>query len=98
MWYVGQKVVCVDGNFPAQFFEWGDRTPVESEVYTIRRIGHGSHGVTGQIALSFLLEEIVNPSFDSGKEVMFSAHRFRPLAGARSRHQQEEQPLEVADA
>lgn len=79
MWQVGQRVVCVDGHFPAQFFEWGDRIPVEGERYTIRKISQGCHGVTGQTALSFLLEEIVNPQPDGYAEVMFSSSRFRPL-------------------
>lgn len=88
MWRVGQRVICVNGQFPAQFFEWGDRTPEEGSVYTIRKISQGCHGVTGQTALSFLLEEIVNPHPDGYAEVMFSACRFRPLS--------EEQPNRAA--
>jgi hypothetical protein len=95
MWYVGQKVICIDGIFPPQFFEWGDRIPVKNEMYTIRRISQGTHGLTGRIALSFLLEEIVNPEFEAGREVMFSAQRFRPLTGGHHHHQTAEKPVEI---
>jgi len=78
-WYVGQKVVCVNGKFPAHFYEWGDHVPVEGEVYTIRWIGELPNGLTGELSLGFLLEEIVNPSFGRNCEVAFHHSRFRPL-------------------
>jgi hypothetical protein len=81
-WYVGQKVVCVNGKFPAHFYEWGDHVPVEGEVYTIRWIGELPNGITGKIGLGFLLVEIVNPSFGRNSEVAFHHSRFRPLAGS----------------
>ena len=80
-WYVGQRVVCVNGKFPAHFYEWGDFVPVEGETYTIRWMGELPSGVTGILGLGFLLEEIVNPSFGRDCEVAFHSSRFNPLCG-----------------
>jgi hypothetical protein len=78
-WYLGQKVVCVNGKFPAHFYEWGDHVPVEGETYTIRWMGELPNGLTGVVGLGFLLVEIVNPSFGKNCEVAFHHSRFRPL-------------------
>ena len=82
-WYVGQRVVCVNGKFPAHFYEWGDHVPVEGETYTIRWLGELPNGLTGIMGLGFLLEEIVNPSFGRNCEVAFHHSRFSPLVAAR---------------
>ena len=78
-WYVGQKAVCVNGAFPIQIHEWADQCPQEGEVYTIRRVAMAAHGITGELAVSLLLEEIINPRYNEGREIMFSGDRFRPL-------------------
>jgi len=72
--YVGQKVVCVDGS-PHRHIR-GVVPPKAGSTYTLREIVHGSTGV------GVLLDEIVNGRVhtkDGLVEPTFIAERFRPL-------------------
>ncbi len=75
---IGQRVICIDDVFPAQFFEWGSFTPAAGEIYTVRAIHWSQNPGTGRKGLGVHLEEIVNPTMD-GAEVYFAVERFRPL-------------------
>jgi hypothetical protein len=79
MYYVGQKVMCIDGNFHYSIAEWGDQIPVEGTVYTVRDIIQGRHFRTGDTRLGFHLVELVNLKTFSGNEVCFSTWRFVPF-------------------
>lgn len=81
-WYSGQRVICVDGSFPGGVWEWADEVPVASQVYTIRVIFWSRNRITGLHCHSFLLAEILNPTWGKGSEISFAHFRFRPLEEA----------------
>jgi hypothetical protein len=95
-WFIGQKVLCIDDSFPRQISEWCDELPVAGEVYTIRGLQMGGSAVTGEYALGFLLEEIVNPRKADGNESGFFHTRFVPLFDAASESAAEQRELETA--
>lgn len=76
---VGDKVICVDGNFDSRASKYFTALPVEGEFYHIRDLR------TQTLAFgkkSVLLEEITNPLFEleafQGKtEPRFNVERFR---------------------
>ncbi len=74
MFFVGQKVVCVDTsewNLGAEKAAKGNVFPVKGGIYTIREVVDGD---------GLLLMEIVNPPTWWGKvEIGFFASRFRPV-------------------
>jgi hypothetical protein len=74
MWYVGQKVVCVDDRFPRRVLEWASNLPRKGQIYTIRSIGRGECIYTGQLRFGFKLEELQNAAGFG-----FFAERFAPL-------------------
>ena len=76
MWYVGQKVRCINGRFPMQVLEWGSSLPQEGKVYTIRCITPTRSAITGVVSPAFSLEELTNPQ----DRLHFSPHRFVPLS------------------
>ena len=76
MWYVGQKVRCINGRFPRQVSEWGSNLPQEGKIYTIRCITPTRCAITGIVSPGFLLEELMNPE----DRLHFSPHRFVPLS------------------
>jgi hypothetical protein len=75
MWYVGQKVRCVNDRFPNSVFEWGSNLPKKGEIYTIRSIKPTRCAMSGVIGPGFLLEELSNP-FD---RLQFDPSRFVPI-------------------
>jgi hypothetical protein len=76
MWYIGQKVRCINGRFPRQVSEWGSNLPQEGKIYTIRWITPTRCAITGVVSPGFLLEELTNPE----NRLHFSQHRFVPLS------------------
>ena len=90
MFQKGQKVVCINDEFPALAYEMYDRLPKRDSVYTIRAIYIGRGNLTraesgkrdGEIGV--LLEEIRNPADPALKqglngELGFNSERFAPL-------------------
>jgi hypothetical protein len=75
MWYVGQKVRCVNDRFPNSVQEWGSNLPQKGEVYTIRDIRSVPSAFSGIISSAFLLEERSNPD----DRLHFSPNRFIPI-------------------
>lgn len=81
-WYIGQKVLCIDGRFHDGIWEWCAAVPSAGHVYTIRRIQLGTDPYTQDGGAGLLLEEIVNPKTRKGREAGFFTSRFRPLSDA----------------
>lgn len=78
-WYIGQKVLCIDGSFPGCVWEYCDAVPVAGTIYTIRRVYRSPNHTSGNLCIAFYLEEIVNPAIGKKRETGFSYARFRPL-------------------
>jgi len=74
MWFIGQKVVCINDRFPAQILQWASNLPRRGSIYTIRWIGPGESIYTGERTLGFVLEELQNAD-----HFAFFAERFAPL-------------------
>lgn len=86
----GQKVVCINDDFPPAAHELFERLPVKDKVYTVRAVYVGRGNYTraesgkrdGEIGV--LLEEIVNPRDPALRqglngELGFNSERFAPL-------------------
>jgi hypothetical protein len=74
MWYIGQKVVCVDDRFPRQVLEWASTLPRKGHIYTIRGFGRGKSLYTGEWTFGLKLEEL-----QTAERFGFFANRFVPL-------------------
>jgi hypothetical protein len=78
MFYVGQKVVCVNARFERLGLR-SEITPLEGRVYTIRAIDPSRGGPS---VACLLLNEIINAPreyADGFRECAFRATRFRPV-------------------
>jgi hypothetical protein len=82
---VGQKVICIDDNFPKPVAKLYAELPKEGTTYTIRAvyaaraIAHPLPGADGGAELGILLQEIHNPSdprHAGGSELGFKSDRF----------------------
>ena len=77
--YIGQKVVCVDGTHNPEGFSMF--YPQEGCIYTIR----GFHTEPHIQDIGIFLEEVVNPRTKwadaTACEWPFASKRFRPLVG-----------------
>jgi hypothetical protein len=86
----GQKVVCIDGDFPPEARKLFVALPEKDKVYTVRAVyigrgsyfAHDSGSRDGEIGV--LLEEIRNPADPALKkglqgELGFNSERFAPL-------------------
>jgi hypothetical protein len=74
MFYIGQKVVCINDSFPLRILEFASNLPRKDQIYTIRSIWRGKSIYTGELKLGFNLEELQN-----GERFGFFADRFAPL-------------------
>jgi hypothetical protein len=72
----GQRVVCIDDNFPYAVFEMFDAVPWRGGVFTVAEMSQGKDYRTGTFGPSVRLEEF--PPLRPGIGA-FLAHRFRPL-------------------
>ena len=79
MFYIGQKVRCINDRFHPSIADWADHIPVAGEVYTVRDIGSGTHAVTHLPGYGILLAELPNPVAANGHEVHFIESRFVPV-------------------
>ncbi len=72
-----KKVICINDEFEDRFLRLVPNTPIEGEIYTIRKKLVTRNGP------AYLLKEIVNPLIDLNEEFKFepSFHidRFRDL-------------------
>lgn len=80
--HVGQRVVCVDGNWKSPTCPGQENRPIKGGHYTIREIYQECFQQDGWAA-ALLLYEISNDARDwkslGFHEAGFSADRFRPL-------------------
>jgi len=90
MFSKGQRVVCINDDFPPLAYELFDQLPKKDSVYTVRAcyIGRGNlvKAESGQKdgEIGVLLEEIRNPRDPALKaglngEMGFNSERFAPL-------------------
>lgn len=84
---VGQKVVCVEDQYPSSWKYWNEfNKPVKGVVYTVRTAGvwlfHAGP------AFSLRLVEIINPESEwtdgDVSEMAFNAMRFRPVVSRKT--------------
>ena len=98
MFYVGQRVVCINGRFHPLVWEWADHVPVEGDVYTVRSVRTGTCPVDESYGPAIWLEELLNPRTGFWSEVCFSTWRFAPLEEALSAEEAVDQELECCPA
>lgn len=99
MFETGEKVVCVNGDFPPLVRRIYRQLPTKDEIYTIRECSLGrlkSGGNDPGISYRVLLEEIINgpdPYMhpDQAEELGFRSDRFAPLVDI-----EEEEELAIA--
>jgi hypothetical protein len=75
MWFIGQKVVCVNARFPTHILEWASKLPRQGEIYTIRLIEWGPCLYTRRVTVGLHLHEL--PTLQD--RLAFRADRFAPL-------------------
>ena len=75
MWFIGQKVVCVNDRFPTHILEWTASLPRKGQVYTIRSIVNGPSLYSRKLTVGFQLNELRTIQDRLG----FLADRFAPL-------------------
>ena len=46
--YPGQRVICINGKFAPDVWEWAAAIPREGEIYTIQRIYNGMNRITNR--------------------------------------------------
>src|SRR6266480_198406 len=74
MWYIGQRVVCVNDRFPSQILDWASKLPRNGQIYTVQSIISGVCLYTRRRpTLGFFLHEL--PTL----HLAFRADRFAPL-------------------
>jgi hypothetical protein len=81
MFDIGQKVVCVNGAFPAAVLNYMKNLPREGNVFTVRDVIPAQEW-TGAETCAILLREVRNPPPPHRKqwgECGFDPSRFRPL-------------------
>ena len=75
----GQKVACVDDNFPLGIEKLYQALPKKDEIYTVRDLVPGVSLNNSEGETAIYLVELVNPSNSHGIEYGFNAERFAPL-------------------
>ena len=77
---LGQRVLCIDGQFHPSVWEYVNEVPIEGEVYTVRSIRLGGYdNVTGQPGPAVALEEVSGSLPGCKGEVCWIVRRFVPL-------------------
>ena len=84
MWFIGQKVVCINDRFLTHILEWTANLPRQGRIYTIRSIEWGNCLYTRQWTLGLHLREL--PTIED--RLAFRADRFIPLAEKRDKARQ----------
>jgi len=75
MWFIGQRVVCVNDRFPTHILEWTASLPRKGQVYTIRSIVSGPNLYSRKLTVGFHLNELRTIQDRLG----FLARRFVPI-------------------
>lgn len=81
MFLTGQKVVCIDGQFPESLKALYTALPVEGVVYVVRGLAPGVSPTLQEGELAVYLVGLQNPcsSVPPHRERGFRAERFRPI-------------------
>ena len=79
MFQPGQKVACVDDQFPLGIEKLYTSLPTKDEIYTIRDLLPGVSLQNSEGEVAVYLVELVNPANKHGIEYGFNAERFAPL-------------------
>ena len=74
MWYAGQRIKCMNGNFSGAIWDWTDSIPREGSIYTIADLEYLPQWNARTPILSFLLQELQCHEDCA----YFSAWRFEP--------------------
>jgi hypothetical protein len=78
--YSGQRVICLDGRFAPDVWEWTNKIPREGEIYTVSRVFDGRNRHTGRRELGVDLAEVDSYLPGSGtRRLGWYAGRFAPL-------------------
>ena len=102
MFEVGQRVVCVNGDFSPTVRHLYKSLPVKDGVYTVRDVGIGRARVTSggggenEVSYLLLLEELHNPDDPympegAAEEMGFRSDRFAPLEEIENVEEEEEE-------
>ena len=79
MFMPGQKVACVDDNFPLGIEKLYQALPKKDEIYTVRDLVPGVSLSNTEGETAIYLVELINPENNHGIEYGFNAERFAPL-------------------
>ena len=79
MFMPGQKVACVDDNFPLGIEKLYKALPKKDEIYTVRDLVPGVSLSNSEGETAIYLVELINPANSHGIEYGFNAERFAPL-------------------
>ena len=56
--YLGQCVLCTNGRFAPDVWEWTNRVPIEEEIYTVSAVVRCPHRLTAEYGGGLRLVEI----------------------------------------
>lgn len=79
MFSPGQKVACIDDQFPLGIDKLYTALPRKDVIYTIRDLIPGVSLSNSEGEVAVYLVELVNPANRHGIEYGFNAERFAPL-------------------
>ncbi len=79
MFASGQKVACVDDQFPLGIEKLYNALPKKDVIYTVRDILPGVSLQNSEGEVAVYLVELTNPANSHGIEYGFNAERFAPL-------------------
>lgn len=79
MFSPGQKVACVDDQFPLGIEKLYSALPRKDVIYTVRDLIPGVSLSNNEGEVAVYLVELVNPANRHGIEYGFNAERFAPL-------------------
>jgi hypothetical protein len=51
-------VLCINGKFAPDVWEWTDRVPIEGEIYTVGSVIRCPHRLTGEVGSGLRLIEV----------------------------------------
>ncbi len=80
MFSTGQKVACVDDQFPLGIEKLYTALPKKDVIYTVRDLMPGVSLQNSEGEVAVYLVELINPANRHGVEYGFNAERFAPLA------------------
>lgn len=79
MFAPGQKVACIDDQFPLGIGKLYTALPKKDSIYTVRDLVPGVSLSNSEGETALYLVELVNPANRHGIEYGFNAERFAPL-------------------